>query len=207
MTSSKLLVMRSFPPNANFEDEWFEAFKELASQCTRNGSLLLGQVSHPGHQVAENVQRHPLSTSHVQLKAIPIISCTKCVDAHCEVRFHPGWVIHKTSPNSHSEIQHIISGFAYAAEFLYKVGFDGIELHGGYGYMLLPFLSRTTNKRNDRYWGSLENCTRIIFETATEIRCRVPPSFIVSIKLNSAEFRRARFDPEECKRLCEQLEA
>jgi 2,4-dienoyl-CoA reductase-like NADH-dependent reductase (Old Yellow Enzyme family) len=73
--------------------------------------------------------------------------------------------------------------------------------------MLLPFLSRTTNKRNDRYWGSLENCARIVFETAIEIRCRVPPSFIVSIKLNSAEFRRARFDPKECKRLCKQLEA
>jgi 2,4-dienoyl-CoA reductase-like NADH-dependent reductase (Old Yellow Enzyme family) len=65
------------PPNANFEDERFEAFKELASQCTRNGSLLLGQVSHPGHQVVENVQKHPLSASHVQLRAIPIFSCTK----------------------------------------------------------------------------------------------------------------------------------
>lgn len=31
---------------------------------------------------------------------------------------------------SSEDIQHIIEGFAHAAEYLYKAGFDGMELHG-----------------------------------------------------------------------------
>ena len=41
----------------------------------------------------------------------------------------------------------------------------------------------------------------MMYEIAAEIRRRVPPSFIVGIKLNSAEFHCEGLDPEECKRL------
>ena len=74
------------------------------------------------------------------------------------------------------------------------------------GYLLSQFLSPTTNRRTDKYGGSLENRARLIIEIAQEIRKRVPPSFILGIKINSVEFQDKGFDTEECKKLCTSLE-
>lgn len=75
------------------------------------------------------------------------------------------------------------------------------------GYLLAQFLSPTTNKRTDKYGGSLENRARIIFEIADAIRARVPKSFGLSIKVNSVEFQDGGFSTDDCKLLCQQLEA
>jgi 2,4-dienoyl-CoA reductase-like NADH-dependent reductase (Old Yellow Enzyme family) len=104
------------------------------------------------------------------------------------------------------EIEGIINGFAHAAEYLEKSGFDGIELHGAHGYLLGQFLSRSTNHRTDKYGGILENRSRIIFEIASAIRERVQPSFIIGIKINCVEFQANGFTVEEARRLCLQLE-
>jgi 2,4-dienoyl-CoA reductase-like NADH-dependent reductase (Old Yellow Enzyme family) len=104
------------------------------------------------------------------------------------------------------EINTIIEGFAHTAEYLEKAGYDGIELHGAHGYLLAQFLSPTTNKRTDKYGGSLENRVRIITEIADECHKRVSKSFIVGIKVNSVEFQDGGFSPEDAKGLCEALE-
>jgi 2,4-dienoyl-CoA reductase-like NADH-dependent reductase (Old Yellow Enzyme family) len=104
------------------------------------------------------------------------------------------------------DINQVIEGFAHSAEFLEKAGYDGIQLHGAHGYLLAQFLSPTTNKRTDKYGGSLENRFRIILEIAEEIRKRVSASFIIGIKINSVEFQDNGFSPEEAKVLCQALE-
>ena len=55
------------PHGTPFSGERFEAFKELATQSKKNGSLIIAQVSHPGRQAQEAVQPHPISASDVQL--------------------------------------------------------------------------------------------------------------------------------------------
>lgn len=56
------------PRTAAFEGERFEAFKELATESKKHGSLIAGQVSHPGRQVEERIQKNPVSASDVQLE-------------------------------------------------------------------------------------------------------------------------------------------
>jgi len=56
------------PRTAPFSGERFEAFKGMATQAKKHGCLIVGQVSHPGRQVAENIQKHPVSASDVHLK-------------------------------------------------------------------------------------------------------------------------------------------
>lgn len=107
---------------------------------------------------------------------------------------------------SQDEINQVIDGFAHAAEFLEKAGFDGIELHGAHGYLLAQFLSPTTNQRTDKYGGSLENRIRLVIEIASECRKRVKPDFIVGIKVNSVEFQDKGFTPEDAQGLCKALE-
>lgn len=118
-----------------------------------------------------------------------------------------GMTFEKPHPASDEEIARVIDGFAHSAEYLYKAGYDGIELHGAHGYLLAQFLSPTTNKRTDKYGGSLENRARLIMEVAQEIRKRVPTDFVLGIKINSVEFQDKGFNAEECKQLCAQLEA
>ena len=49
-----------------------------------------------------------------------------------------------------------------AAKQAMDAGFDYVELHGAHGYLLDQFLQPTTNKRTDKYGGSIENRARLI---------------------------------------------
>jgi N-ethylmaleimide reductase len=62
------------------------------------------------------------------------------------------------------EIAVIIEEFRAAADNAQTAGFDGVELHAAYGYLIDQFLQDGTNKRTDRYGGSIENRTRLLFE-------------------------------------------
>lgn len=104
------------------------------------------------------------------------------------------------------DITRIIDGFAHAAEYLQKAGFDGIELHGAHGYLLAQFLSEISNQRTDEYGGSVENRMRIVVEIAEEIKKRTEPGFILGIKLNSVEFQEKGIKPAEAKVMCEKLQ-
>ncbi|TKA63579.1 hypothetical protein B0A49_07474 [Cryomyces minteri] len=178
------------PREARFEGERFEAFKEMAKEGKKEGCLMVGQVSHPGRQCEARIQKNPVSASDVQLEGNVM-----------------GMTFNKPHAATEEEISRIIDGFAHAAEYLEKAGYDGIELHGAHGYLLAQFLSPTTNERTDKYGGSLENRARLIIEIAQEIRKRVKKNFIVSIKLNSVEFQDKGFNPEEAKTLCGMLES
>jgi N-ethylmaleimide reductase len=60
----------------------------------------------------------------------------------------------------------VIEEFATAARNAVAAGFDGIELHAANGYLLNQFLASNTNRRTDRYGGSVENRIRFVVETA-----------------------------------------
>jgi 2,4-dienoyl-CoA reductase-like NADH-dependent reductase (Old Yellow Enzyme family) len=60
------------PQKAPFEGPRFEAFKELGAQAKKHGALIVAQVSHPGRQVPESIQKHPISASNVQLEVSEI---------------------------------------------------------------------------------------------------------------------------------------
>lgn len=67
------------------------------------------------------------------------------------------------------EIPQIISDFKRGAENAKAAGFDGVELHCANGYLLDQFLQDKTNKRQDRYGGSIENRARLILEIVDQI--------------------------------------
>lgn len=100
------------PPDAPFEGERFDAFKEMASQAKKEGSLFLAQLSHPGRQVADFIQKEPISASDVQLEG--------------EVM---GMHFAKPRAMEKKDIEHVVEGFAHAAEYAHKAGFDGVQLH------------------------------------------------------------------------------
>jgi N-ethylmaleimide reductase len=50
-----------------------------------------------------------------------------------------------------------------------KAGFDGVELHGANGYLIEQFLNTASNKREDRYGGSIENRSRFAIEVGKTV--------------------------------------
>lgn len=56
------------PCEADFSGERFQAFKEIAEASKAHGSLIVGQVSHPGRQCENKIQPNPVSASDVQLE-------------------------------------------------------------------------------------------------------------------------------------------
>ncbi|KAI1416085.1 NADH:flavin oxidoreductase/NADH oxidase-like protein [Hypoxylon sp. FL1857] len=165
----------------------FEAFKELAAAAKAHGSLIVAQLNHPGRQLFAKIKKETFSASAIQ---------------------HPPKMAEYAKPReaTKADIARVIDGFAHAAEYLQKAGWDGIQLHGAHGYLIAQFLSERTNQRTDEYGGSLENRMRLVLEIGREIKRRIKPGFIVGIKLNSVEFQDKGITPAEAKVLCEELE-
>lgn len=57
---------------------------------------------------------------------------------------------------SHEEIEFIIGSFGDATRLAILAGYDGVEIHGANGYLLHQFFSPHSNRREDRWGGSLE---------------------------------------------------
>jgi N-ethylmaleimide reductase len=72
-----------------------------------------------------------------------------------------------------AEIAGIVGDFAQAALNAREAGFDGVEVHGANGYLIDQFLRDGTNKRTDRYGGSIENRTRFLTEVVDAVAAAI----------------------------------
>ena len=87
-----------------------------------------------------------------------------------------------------SDIANIIDAFGQAACRVREAGFDGVQIHGAHGYLVDQFLSPFTNKRSDRWGGSLENRMRFVVEVTRAIKKQTGGDFPVMIKLGSKDY-------------------
>ena len=87
-----------------------------------------------------------------------------------------------------TDIDKVIGQFADAAVRAKTAGLDGVEIHGGHGYLISEFLSPRTNKRDDLYGGTLENRARLLIDIIKAVRAAVGADYPVWCKLDSAEF-------------------
>ncbi|MEM5371264.1 alkene reductase [Paraburkholderia azotifigens] len=67
------------------------------------------------------------------------------------------------------EIRTIVADYGRAARRALDAGFDGVEIHAANGYLLEQFLRERTNRRTDRYGGSLEDRARLLLEVAEAV--------------------------------------
>lgn len=67
------------------------------------------------------------------------------------------------------EIAGVVDQFRAAAVLARRAGFDGVELHAANGYLIDQFLRDGSNRRTDRYGGSVENRTRFLREVVEAV--------------------------------------
>lgn len=76
------------------------------------------------------------------------------------------------------EIEATVGDYVKAAERAKAAGFDGVEIHAANGYLIDQFLQSKTNKRNDRYGGSVQRRYQFLKETVEGILNVFPPGRI-----------------------------
>ncbi|MBQ2092505.1 MAG: FAD-dependent oxidoreductase [Clostridia bacterium] len=104
------------------------------------------------------------------------------------------------------QIKKLEKQFIAAAGRVKKAGADGVELHASHGYLIQQFLSPHTNRRKDRYGGSLENRMRFILEIIEGVRKECGPDFPISVRLTVDEFYSSIGEPGKGLQMDEGIE-
>ena len=117
---------------------------------------------------------------------------------HAGMRADSRYVSEKVGPSYHQEtatkemsileVQELKTAFVDCAVRAEKCGYHGVEIHAAHGYLIGQFLSKDTNKRSDKYGGSLENRTRILFEILEEIEQETSEDFLIGVRLSPERF-------------------
>lgn len=82
------------------------------------------------------------------------------------------------------EVQQAVEDFASAAARAEKAGFDGIEVHGGHGYLVGQFLDASNNLRADGYGSDSTGRARFVKEVVHSIRESTGTDFHVGLRLS-----------------------
>ncbi|HEV8674062.1 MAG TPA: FAD-dependent oxidoreductase [Methylomirabilota bacterium] len=104
-----------------------------------------------------------------------------------------------------AEIAEIVAGYAAAARRAQEAGADGVDLVAYANHLPDQFWSPLSNRRTDRYGGSLENRMRFSLEMLEAIRRAVGPSFIVGLRITGDEFVEGGLEPPVLREIAGRL--
>lgn len=150
-----------------WEDGQIPGHAELTKRVHDHGAAIFAQIYHAGRQSARGV----IGTDAVAPTAIP---CPFTLEMPHELTVE--------------EIERIIEQFGDCALRAKKAGFDGVEVHGGHGYLIAQFMSSYSNKRFDKYGGNLTNRMRFPLEIIANIRKKCGGDFPVQFRISADEY-------------------
>jgi 2,4-dienoyl-CoA reductase-like NADH-dependent reductase (Old Yellow Enzyme family)/thioredoxin reductase len=105
------------------------------------------------------------------------------------------------------ELPGLVDRFTQAADRAVRAGIDLVELHAGHGYLLGQFLSAATNRRDDRYGGSLVNRARMLVEICQQVKAVVAGRAVLSCRLNISDFEDGGWTVDDTRQLLPLLAA
>jgi 2,4-dienoyl-CoA reductase-like NADH-dependent reductase (Old Yellow Enzyme family) len=106
---------------------------------------------------------------------------------------------------SEEEIAGIVAGYADTAWRAQAAGADGVDVVAFANHLPDQFWSPLSNRRRDRYGGSLENRVRFSLEVLTAIRRATGPGFIVGLRISGDEFIAGGLGPRELQEIAGHL--
>lgn len=149
---------------AIYDDKFIPPYKRITERLRPYPARIVLQIAHGGRQsIPSACNGSPIAPSPVP------------------------YPVTKLTPRemTEDEIREIIRSFAQAAGRAREAGFHGVQLHSAHGYLLSQFISPFTNRREDKWGGSVENRARILLEVLKACRKEVGKEFPILIKLNS----------------------
>ena len=96
-----------------------------------------------------------------------------------------------------AELGDIKGQFVAAARAAARAGFDLLELHCAHGYLLSSFLSPLTNRRTDRYGGSLAARLRYPLEVFDAVRAAWPEDRPMTVRISATDWCEGGLDIDD----------
>ncbi|SCZ02129.1 NADPH dehydrogenase NamA [Alkaliphilus peptidifermentans] len=100
-----------------------------------------------------------------------------------------------------NDIESVKNAFKSGAIRAREVGYDIIEIHAAHGYLINEFLSPLTNKRSDKYGGSLVNRTRFLKEIVHEVRSVWPIEKPLIIRVSAEDYHPEGNHPKDIAKI------
>lgn len=145
------------------DDAVVPAFRKLTEAVKAEGAVILQQLYHVGQHGDQDNSWHP----------------------NWSPSGGPSW---HDSDASHAmteaEIEEVLEGYVAAAVRCREAGFDGVEFWAAYHALPDQFWTPFSNRRDDRWGGSLENRTRFSREAMHRIRAACGDDFIIGLAVN-----------------------
>jgi 2,4-dienoyl-CoA reductase-like NADH-dependent reductase (Old Yellow Enzyme family) len=165
-------------------DEYIPKYRELVEQVHRSGTRIAMQIAHCGRQTTEQaIGTQPIAPSAVKENSMFVIPREMTED----------------------DIERVIEAFAQSARRVKESGFDAVQIHGAHGYLVNQFLSPYTNRRRDRWGGSIENRMRFVSEIYHRSRKLIGEDYPLLIKINATDNMRKGLRLEESAVMAEMM--
>jgi 2,4-dienoyl-CoA reductase-like NADH-dependent reductase (Old Yellow Enzyme family) len=150
------------------DDGAIAGYRNVAEAVHRHGTVLFGQLFHPGREMAEadggllNVAYAPSSVPNERFHVMP-------------------------RPLKRAMINAIVAGYGDAARRMHSAGLDGVEIVASHGYLPAQFLNPRVNLREDLYGGDIDGRLRFLREVIADIRAKVGAGFVVGMRISGSE--------------------
>ena len=173
-----------------WDEEAIPLFREIVDSVHRQGAKMFAQILHQGRAA------NPMDTllphwSASRIPAPPVFGLNTSEMTHAMTK---------------AEIEEVIQWWAQCAVNMKRAGMDGVEVHGGHGYLVNQFLSPLTNFRTDEYGGSLQNRARFALEVAGAVRQAVGQDYVCGMRISADELVPGGLTIEDTSQLARWLE-
>jgi len=163
-----------------WDDACEEALVPVLAACRRYGAAKLGiQLAHAGRKASNKVPWEGGGPLEGNEAPWPIVGPSP-------VAYDEGWQVPEEA--SEAELKAIQEAFVATTQRCERLGFELIELHGAHGYLNSSFVSPLSNRRTDRYGGSLENRIRFPVETFAAMRAAWPKDKPMGYRLQASDW-------------------
>lgn len=158
----------SFTPGVYTEAQ-IDGWKKVTAAVHQAGGKIFNQIWHVG-RVSHPIFQHgeaPIAPSAIT----PVGTKVWIVDEQ-----HPeGQMVDCPEPRemTQADIDRVVADFANAGANAVAAGFDGIEIHGGNGYLIDQFLRTNSNHRTDAYGGTPEKRIRFLLEVVEAVSAKI----------------------------------
>ncbi|HET7848837.1 MAG TPA: NADH:flavin oxidoreductase/NADH oxidase [Pseudolabrys sp.] len=164
-----------------YSDDSELALQRVIARCRRAGTARFGiQLAHAGRKASS--ERPWEGGGPLKPGADPWPTM-----AASAIPFGDHW--HTPRMVTEEDMARVRDAFVASAQRALRIGFDSIELHMAHGYLMHGFMSPISNKRTDRYGGSLENRLRFPLEVARAVRSVVPREMPLGARMTGSDWR------------------
>lgn len=141
--------------------------QKLADMVHKHGAMLSGQIAHcGGFSRNKKLQRKRPVAPSTTFNMVGML-----------------YGLFFTQEMDRKLMDEVAQSYADTAQIMKDSGFDAVEIHLGHGYLLSQFISPITNKRKDKYGGSIENRLRYPLEVVAAVRKAVGVDFPILAKI------------------------